>query len=113
MALDDGLLVIRFPDLSDDILENAAVILLGSDYSPVIQTFGEEFLTELKNRTAGRPNEWHEINFRKFSEAELILAKTQLEVLRDEAPFCLESFFSTSKFTVENELRRRATPERQ
>jgi len=113
MSFDDGIVRIRFAELSNPILSNGAYMLTEDEYSPVINRIGEAFLDELKARVGSRSNEWHDIDLQKFSEAELILAETQLDLLRDEVPDLLASYFNVFKLAVHHELIRRSGPGRQ
>jgi hypothetical protein len=110
MSFDDGMVRIRFFELSGDHLQNAAYILTDDEYSRLIRMIGEAFLTELKRRAGMDFPEWFDFDLTQFSEAELVLTETQLDVLRDEAPHPLPSFFNVFKLSVHHELLRRSGP---
>jgi hypothetical protein len=105
------ILNVTFAPIENELLKTGAYILTDSEYSPVIRAIGEAFLTELKDRIGTKSIEWHEFDLRRFTDAELILAETQLHDLRDEAPAALAGYFGTFKFSVHSELIQRSTPE--
>jgi hypothetical protein len=108
MGFNDGIFQVSLAKLSDNILSTGAYLLTDTDeYSPVINAVGEAFLLELKDRVGTKSIEWHTIDLRKFSDAELTLAETQLESLSDEAPEPLPGYFTSFKLAVHDELLRR------
>jgi hypothetical protein len=105
MGLDEGMIRTSLAKVSSELLQTGAYNLTEDEYSPVIKAIGEAFLG-----VGRRSIEFHEIDLKKFSEAELTLAETQLENLREEAPQELEGLFNAYKLTVHHELLRRSAP---
>ena len=113
MGLSDGIIKVRFFELSFNCLELGAWEMIDLNYSPVIRAIGEAFLAELKDRFGPKEIDWHVIDLRNFSEAELTLAETQFAEMIDAAPEPLPGYFGSFKLTVHHELLRRSGPELQ